>query len=72
MAGNQAQVEALLARGAQVNDAIDINGSPLHLAAAYSFAGIVKEICWRLVRTSRQKMIRLAFTSLPTPVRQMF
>jgi hypothetical protein len=74
VAGDQAQVEALLARGVQANDPMDINGSPLHLAAAYGFAGIVK-ICWRLVRTSRQKIIRLAFirfTSLLTPVRQMF
>jgi ankyrin repeat protein len=31
-------------RGVQVNDPMDINGSPLHLAAAYGSAGIVKDL----------------------------
>src|SRR5689334_11846052 len=44
MAGNQARVETLLERGVQVNNRMDINGSPLHLAAAYGFVGIVKDL----------------------------
>src|SRR5262249_12985562 len=44
MAGDQAQVRVLLAKGAKVNDEMDINGSPLHLAAAYGVPGIAGDL----------------------------
>jgi len=44
MSGNRTKVEALLARGVNVNDSTDINGSPLLLVAAYGYVEIAKDL----------------------------